>query len=217
MSVRSISCHVAGLFSAWATLSEQKWVTSRERRREEIAAEGLVRSIQNFARFLETAAHANGEQLNFVNVASDAAVPARTVREYYQILVDTLVGFYLEPWGRGKRKAVATPKFYFFDVGVANALVGRRDVPRGTSEYGRAFEHLVICEVRAYLSYRGRPQKLAYWRTREKYEVDLIVGDELAIEMQAKSMVADRDLKNMRLITPEANWHRRIVVSEEGA
>ena len=184
--------------------------------REEIAAEGLVRSIQNFSRFLETAAHTNGQQLNFVNVAADAAVPARTVREYYQILVDTLVGFYLEPWGHGKRKAVATPKFYFFDVGVANSLVGRREVPRGTSEYGHAFEHLVICEIRAYLSYRAWKLPMTYWRTKEKYEIDLILGDEYAIEVKAKSMVTDRDLKNMRLIGPEAAWRRRMVVSEEG-
>lgn len=183
--------------------------------REEIAAEGLVRSIQNFARFLETAAQTNGEQLNFVNVASDSGVPARTVREYYQILVDTLVGFYLEPWGHGKRKAVATPKFYFFDVGIANSLVGRREVPKGTPEYGRAFEHLVVCEVRAYLSYRGLQLPMTYWRTREKYEVDLILGDELAIEIKAKPMVTDRDLKHLRLIGPEADWKRRIVICEE--
>jgi predicted AAA+ superfamily ATPase len=183
--------------------------------REEIAAEGLVRSIQNFARFLETAAQTNGEQLNFANVASDSTVPSRTVREYYQILVDTLVGFYLAPWGHGKRKAVATPKFYFFDVGVANSLVGRREVPRGTPEYGRTFEHLVICEVRAYLSYRGLKHAMTYWRTREKHEVDLIIGDEYAIEIKGKPMVTDRDLKNIRLIGPEANWRKRIVVCEE--
>lgn len=185
--------------------------------REEVAAEGLVRSIQNFARFLETAAHTNGEQLNFVNIASDSGVPARTVREYYQILVHTLVGFYLEPWRHGKRKAVATPKFYFFDIGVANSLVGRREVVRGTPEYGRAFEHLVIAEVRAYLSYRGLKIPMTYWRTKEKHEVDLIIGNEIAIEMKAKPMVTDRDLKSLRLIAPEANWRKRIAVSEERA
>ena len=87
--------------------------------------------------------------------------------------------------------------------------------PRGTPEYGRAFEHLVICEVRAYLSYRGLKCPLTYWRTREKHEVDLIVGDEYAIEVKAKSIVGDHDLKCIRLIGPEAEWRKRIVVSDE--
>lgn len=185
---------------------------------EEVRAEGLVRSIENFSRFLATVAHTNGEQVNFTNIGSDASVPSRTVREFYRILVDTLIGFYLEPWRHGKRKAVATPKFYFFDVGIANSMVGRRELARGTAEYGRAFEHQVILEVRAYLTYKrvtGRP--LTYWRTKEQHEVDLVIGDEIAIEIKAKPAVTDRDLKSMRLIAGEAAWQRRIVVSEERA
>ncbi len=105
--------------------------------------------------------------------------------------------------GPRKRKAVATPKFYFFDVGVANSLVGRREVPRGTPEYRCAFEHLVVCEVRVYLSYRRLAHPLTYWRTREKHEVDLIVGE--------------HDLKSLRIISHEAEWRKRIVVSDERA
>ena len=96
------------------------------------------------------------------------------VRSYFDILADTFIGFLLQPWrGSRRRKAVATAKFYFFDVGVANFLRGISALNRNSSEYGIAFEHFIAMELRSYLSYRRRLRsEPAYWRTQSGVEVD---------------------------------------------
>ncbi len=183
---------------------------------EEIRAEGLTRSIENFSRFLSVAGSTNGQVLNFAKVANDSGVPARTVREYYQILEDTLIGYMLEPYQKTvKRKAIATAKFYFFDVGVANTLMRRGIVRQGTEHYGQALEHLVFLELKAYLAYMRRQETLGFWRSHTKLEVDFILGDHLAIEVKASSRVSERDFKGMRALNEELNLKRRIVVCTE--
>lgn len=171
---------------------------------EEIAAEGIVRSLPNFARFLQAASLMNGEQINFSAVASDATLPARTVQEYFQILQDTLVGELLEPYRTvQKRKSVSSPKFYFFDVGVANILRGVSSVQPKTSEFGKQLEHLVYCELKAALEYLPIKGTMSYWRERTSgYEVDFIVakrsGDLIAIEVKGTSSVTEKDLRGLR-------------------
>ena len=127
--------------------------------REEIRGEALVRNFVHFARFLNVAALCSGQQLNFANVSRDTGVPATSVSSYFEILADTFIGFLVLPWrGSRRRKAVATAKFYFFDVGVANFLRGISVLNRNSSEYGIAFEHFIAMELRSYLSYR-RPAR----------------------------------------------------------
>jgi len=146
--------------------------------REEIQAEGLTRSIENFSRFLEVAGLTSGEQINFTAVAADAGYPPRTVREHYQILEDTLVGHQLPAYQKtSKRKPVATAKFYLFDVGVANTLKRTPLIEQGSDAYGRALEHLVFLELRSLVDYHRLDHELAYWRSRSQFEVDFVVGD----------------------------------------
>jgi predicted AAA+ superfamily ATPase len=184
--------------------------------KEEIQAEGLTRQIESFSRFLEVAALCNGELLNFTQIASDAAVPSRTVQNYYRILEDTLLGYQLPPFRKTPtRKAVATAKFYFFDVGVAHALMGREAVRPRTSEYGRALEHLIFLELRAYLDYTRNRAVLTFWRTHTKHEVDFLVGDRVAIEVKAKEHVGEQDLRGVRTLAEELSLSRMIVVSSE--
>ncbi len=184
--------------------------------KEEIQAEGLARRIESFSRFLEVAALSNGELLNFAHIASDAAVPSRTVQNYYRILEDTFLGYQLSPFRKTPtRKAVATPKFYFFDVGVAHALVGREEVRPRTGEYGRALEHLIFLELRAYLDYTRNRAPLSFWRTHAQHEVDFLVGDATAIEVKAKERVTDRDLRGVRALAAELPLSHMIVVSNE--
>jgi predicted AAA+ superfamily ATPase len=138
---------------------------------QEIADEGISRRIDAFARFLRVAAVMNGGLLNFEALASDAAVPARK-----------LLGELVEPWGRGaKRKAIATGRFWFFDIGVRNALAGDRGFAEGSERWGRNFEHFVYTELRAFLDYRLDDRPLAFWRTRDDREVDFVIGDDVAI------------------------------------
>jgi predicted AAA+ superfamily ATPase len=185
---------------------------------EEVKAEALVRSIQNFSRFLLVAGLTNGTQINYENVARDSGLSARTVREYYQIIVDTLLGNLVEPFQTTrKRKAVGIPKFYLFDLGVANFLMKTGSIQAGSKSYGDAIEHLVYLELRAYLDYEAIDRELCYWRSTTKFEVDFTVGDTVAIEVKAKARITDGDLKGLRALKEEGIFKRFICVSDETA
>ncbi len=181
---------------------------------EEIQSEGAARNIGNFSRFLHTAALYNSEHLNFENVASDCSVSARTVREYFKILEDTLIGTVLPPYGATrKRKPVSTSKFYFFDLGIVNQLSGRHSLPEKTDEYGKAFEHFIFTELRSYLSYLGDFRPLTFWRSRNGDEVDFVIGDELAVEVKSTSLVNERQIKGLIRIGEEVAFKHKLVVS----
>lgn len=180
---------------------------------EEVLAEGLVRNIGSFSRFLSTAGLTNGEQVNFTAVGSDTGIPPRTVREHYQILEDTLVGYLLPTFQKTrKRKPVSTPKFYFFDVGVANVLAKRGPIAPGAELFGRALEHFVFLELRAYLDYRRLDHPLTYWRSRSQFEVDFVIGDEVAVEVKGKPLVGNRELKGLQALSEDLTLRRKILV-----
>ncbi|HEY9785938.1 MAG TPA: ATP-binding protein [Candidatus Obscuribacterales bacterium] len=184
--------------------------------REEIQAEGIARNIQSFSRFLEVAALTNGQVVNFTKVGSDAQVPPRTVQSYYEVLSDTLVGTLLPPFRAGySRKAVTTPKFFFFDIGVANALQGRFQIAPFTTEYGQALEHLVFLELQAYLDIHRLKSKLSYWRTYTSLEVDFIVGRSVAIEVKATRRVKESDLTPLRALSADHDFKQRLMVSHD--
>ena len=184
--------------------------------REEIQAEALTRSIENFSRFLEIAGLTSGEQINFTAVASDAGVPPRTVREHYQILEDTLVGHQLPAYQKtSKRKPVATAKFFLFDVGVANTLKRTPAVEERSEAYGRALEHLIFLELRSYLDYHRLDHDLTYWRSRSQFEVDFLVGDQIGIEVKFKVRVSSRDYKGLHALSEEVPLKRKIVICGE--
>lgn len=183
---------------------------------EEIRAEGLVRSIESFSRFLDVAALCNGQLVNFTEVGSDAGVPPRTIREHFHLLEDTLLGEMLPPFAKTtKRKPVATARFYLFDVGVANHLMRRHHIERGSPEYGQALEHLILLELRAYLSYRRLDFPLAFWRSQSKLEVDFVVGDHLAIEVKSTERVSEKAMKGLRALAEEIPLRRKVIVSHE--
>ncbi len=183
---------------------------------EEIRAEGLVRSIESFSRFLEVAALTNTHLLNYASVSNDTGIPARTVREHYQMLEDTLVGFQLPPYRRTlRRKPVGTAKFYFFDVGVANVLMKRGEIRPGSELYGSALEHQVFLELRAYLDYRRLDKELTFWRTHAGHEVDFVVGGDIGVEVKASRRVSPGDLKGLLALSDETELRQKIVVSME--
>jgi uncharacterized protein len=185
---------------------------------EEIRAESLVRNIETFSRFLEVAALSNGELVNFANIGSDSGVPPRTVREHFQILQDTLLGTLLPPYQKTvKRKPVSTAKFYLFDVGVANILMKRERVLPGSREFGETLEHLIFCELSAYLSYGASQRRLSFWRSQSQLEVDFVIGDEVAIEVKATERVRKNDLKGLRALAEELPLKRKIVVCMEAS
>lgn len=190
--------------------------------KEEIQQESIVRNLQGFSRFLEVAAISNGEIINYQNVATDCGVSANTVKEYFNILQDTLIGYLLPAYTKTlKRRLVQAPRFYFFDVGVANYLLGRSELRAGTVEYGHVFEHFVIQELRAYIGYHNqvnplRQIKMSYWRTYSGLEVDVVLGDaEVALEIKAASEIQSKHLKGLSAFSEEYPSARLIVVSRD--
>lgn len=184
--------------------------------REEIAAEGYARNLDAFARFLPVAAACQASEVNFETVASDCQVPARTVREYFHILEDTLVGSFLTTFKAGsKRKPTTRPKFFLFDIGVHNALAGTRALAQADRQLGTAMESVVYQELRTYLSYLRDERPLTFWRTQTGQEVDFVIGDEIAIEVKATRLANDADAKGLRAFAQETTLRRRLIVSRD--
>lgn len=171
--------------------------------REEIQAEGVVRNLGGFARFLDVAAAQSGDLLNAVAVASDAGLSARTVREYFQILEDTLIGFRLEPWRKSPRaRLVGHPRFYLFDTGVTNALSRRLTAEPDPVLRGRLFEQWVVTECLRRVDYGFPETRLFMWRTHNGAEVDLLFERHgrlrLAVEIKSGRRVTGADLSGLR-------------------
>lgn len=181
---------------------------------QEIVAEGAVRSVPAFSRFLRVAALCNATIVNFTNLASDAQVPRTTIYEYFEILKDTLILRELPAWRLSrKRKPLASSKFYFFDVGVVSALQGRRFVP-GTPEFGEAFETIVMSELVAWRDYASGAE-LSFWKSASGFEVDFLIGGHTAVEVKAKRNISERDLRSLRALAEESGIKRRVCVSLE--
>ncbi len=186
--------------------------------KEEIFAEGIVRSIPSFSRFYDAMAFTHGELVNYSNIARDCGVDSKTVREYYQILVDTLMGKMIEPFKKRQNRQVITksPKFYLFDVGVAGAIA-RRTIQEERGElFGKAFEHFILMELIAYNSYKEIDFDINFWRTKSGLEVDFILGNgEIAVEVKGSSRVDKRDLYPLTTFLKEFPSSKAFIVCNE--
>ncbi len=183
---------------------------------QEIAQEGLVRDLPAFSDFLRVAAITSSEMLNYTNVSREVGVSAKVVREYFQILEDTLLGFRIQPWRKSKnRRMVETEKFYLFDVGVTNYLAKRKPAP-ATPEFGKSLEQFILMELLAYKAYRSPDMELTFWRTSNRQEVDFLINDrEVAIEIKGSSRVHEGDLRWLTMLSEDGSLKTRIVVSLE--
>jgi len=172
--------------------------------KEEVMDEALTRNVPAFSRFLTLAGESSGEIINYSNIAREAGVSSKTVREYYQILEDTLLGFPLPSYLKSVRKQlVQHPRFYLFDLGVINQLSGRNVnvIPRGSVAWGKLFEHLVVLEIKRFMDYRGKNWRLYFWRTKAGHEVDVIIRTEntlYAVEIKGGRNPGKRDLKGLK-------------------
>ncbi len=187
---------------------------------EEIKAEGFARNLSDFSKFLEVAALVNSEQLDYSGVARDVQLAPRTVASYFSVLQDTLTGHLLESFKETKsRKAVLTPKFYYFDVGVCNFLCGREKLAPGTSEYGKAMEHFVFTELLAYKNYSEKNFEIFYWRSTSQFEVDFIIRLKskrlIGIEVKGSSHIDKDDLKGLKAFEEDFKLEKKIIVSLE--
>ena len=187
--------------------------------KEEIAAEALVRRLASFSRFMEVAALTDGEMVNYANIAQDCGVDAKTVKEYFSILEETLIGYTIPAFTRKvKRRLNQAPRFYYFDVSLPNYLLHRHHLQPGSEDFGHAFEHLMIQEIIAYLGYHDIENVLSYWHTYSGYEVDAVLGDaEVAIEFKSCNEVQSRHLRGLKAFREEHPSARLIIVSLDAA
>jgi uncharacterized protein len=186
--------------------------------KEEVAAEGLVRNLPVFSEFLNVAALSDSELVNFSTIARDCGVSSHTIKGYFGILEDTLLGQWLPAYTRRpKRRVIAAPKFYFADVGVVNHLARRGELHRGSELYGKAFENWVFHELRAHNAYSEAFAALSHWRLPSGIEVDFIVNDmEVAIEAKATTKITSDHLKGLRsLVQDHPRTRQRAVVCLE--
>ena len=186
--------------------------------KEEVFDEGLTRNIPAFSRFFDAMGYSHGELTNYSNIARDCGVDSKTVKEYYQILVDTLLGRFVSPFKKRQSRQVIgrAPKFYLFDVGVAGTLTNRYIAePRGES-FGRALEHFILMELVAYRSLCELDYEINFWRTKTGLEVDFILGGgEIAIEVKGTSRVDYRELRGISAFADEFSPKQAIVVCSE--
>ena len=178
--------------------------------REEILYEQFVRQIEPFQRFLEVAAQENGEIINYSNISRDVGIDDKTVKNYFSLLEETLIGFSLEAYEKSVRKRInQKAKFYFFDLGVVRAITRQLTVPfvNFSSEFGRAFEHFVITEAIKTSSYLQKDFKFSYLRTKDGAEIDLVVerpNDSLLfIEIKSRSEVKSEKLNNLKSLAKD--------------
>lgn len=182
---------------------------------EEIQAEGLVRNLPGFARFIDLAGFCNGQMLNYTNIARDCGIDAKTVKEYFQILEDTLIGYLIYPFFKKNKRDVikSTPKFYLFDVGIANYLAKVQvEVLRGIMA-DNAFEHFILMELRAFLGLNELDEPINYWRSKTGLEVDFILNQgKVAVEAKISANPAVSELKGLRAFCNDYKPEHAIVV-----
>lgn len=185
--------------------------------KDEILAEAKIRNINAFTQFLEAAAFSNGEIVNYSNIATECGVSHNTVKEYFQILEDTLLGRFLPSFQKKpKRRVILAPKFYYFDLGIVNKLLKRGRIEAKSESFGHAFEHFIYQELHAHSKYSEKDYMISYWRTTSQFEVDFILGDhEVAIEVKGTDNVQPRHLKGLKSFSEEYSVKKLIVVSDD--
>jgi len=186
--------------------------------KEEIFAEGLSRNIPAFSRFFDAAGYSHGELVNYANIARDCAIDSKTVKEYFQILSDTLLGTLLEPYKKRQNRQVIAkaPKFYLFDVGVAGAVTKRHISEAKGEMFGRAFEHFIFMEIKAYSSYSGKDFQINYWRTKYGMEIDFVLNEgEVIVEVKGTTRVESSDLKGINAFCSDNKPKKSLLVCRE--
>jgi predicted AAA+ superfamily ATPase len=184
--------------------------------KEEVQAEGLVRNIGAFARFLEVMSFSHGSVLNLANAARECAVKRSTLEGYLSILEDLLLGWRIPVFTRrAKRELASHPKFYFFDTGVFRANRPKGPLDEISEIEGPALEGLVAQHLRAWCDYSGGEHSLFYWQTRSQVEVDFVIYGEsglYALEVKNTRKVRPEDLEALKSFAEDYPESRRYLI-----
>ncbi|WP_032114149.1 ATP-binding protein [Candidatus Paracaedibacter symbiosus] len=184
----------------------------------EVHMEANLRSSQGFTRFLDVLGFSQGELLNYSNIARDCAVDAKTVKTYFEILVDMYLGYFLHPFSKKVSRQIIkeTPKFYLMDTGLSHYLKRYNFVDFKGSEAGKAFEHYIFLELIAHKMLNDLDHSLNFWRTKDGvHEVDFVLQEgQVAIECKISSPIERRDLKGLVLFGHEYGAKLHVVSLE---
>lgn len=184
--------------------------------KEEIQAEGLVRNLESFSRFLEIVSFSHTTILNLSNIARDCEVKRKTVESYVEILEDLLLAYKLPVFSkRAQRDMSSHPKFYLFDAGVFRALRPKGPLDRVEEMEGAALEGLIVQHLKAWNDYGSEKHELAFWRTRSGLEVDIVVYGPTgfwAIEVKNSTKVHSIDTKPLEAFLDDYPMAKGILV-----
>ena len=179
--------------------------------KEEILQEQIIRNIRPFRNFLEIAAQMSGQIVNYSKCAREIGADYKTVQNYFSVLEDTLVGFFLPAYHRSIRKQQQTaPKFFLFDLGARKALEKTLSVPvkPGTFAFGQALEHFILAECRALNHYFEKDYRFSYLKTKDGREIDLIIqrpGEpDLLVEIKSTAEIRKEHIRTLQKIA--ADW-----------
>src|SRR3989338_397835 len=185
----------------------------------EVHLEASLRSSQGFARFLDTLGFCQGELLNYSNIARDCGVDAKTVKIYFEILVEMYIGYFLTPFQKrdSRRTIKETPKFYLMDTGLANHLKKYNFMEFKGVEAGKAFEHYIFLELIAHKYLNDLDHSINFWRTHEgTHEVDFVLQNgQIAIECKISTPIERRDLKGLLTFGNEYKAKLHLVTLEQ--
>jgi predicted AAA+ superfamily ATPase len=190
----------------------------RDYLKEEVFSEGLTRNLPAFSRFFDAMGYSHGELINYSNIARDCGVDSKTVKEYFQILVDTLLGRFVLPFKpRQSRQVIGkASKFYLFDVGVAGAITNRQLIQEKGEAFGRALEHFILMEIAACDSLKELGFEINFWRTKSGMEVDFVLGSgEVAVEVKGTKRVDNSDLRSLTAFAEEFSPRQALLVCNE--
>ncbi len=183
---------------------------------QEVFNEALIRKTAAFSRFFDALSYCHGGLLNFLSIARDCGIDAKTVRAYFEILVDTMVGYLIYPYTKKSNRQIISnaPKFYLFDIGIANYLTESLILSQSGTNFGKSFEHFIFLELVAANSYSEWDSKIEFWRTKNGLEVDFVLGDGL-VAIKVKSRIRSGDLTAIKVFREQYSPRRSIVVTAE--
>lgn len=184
---------------------------------DELIREAQIRKVGVFSRFLEAAAFSNAEMVNYSNIATDCGVSVHTIKSYFEVLEQTLIGRYVPVYQhRPKRRVIQAPKFYFFDLGIVNHLLRRGKIEPRSEIFGSAFEHFIYQEIYAHSHYSGLDYPISYWRTASQLEVDFILGEhQVALEIKGIDHISNRHIRGLKAFMEDYQVKKAILVCTE--
>jgi len=186
--------------------------------KEEIQAEAFVRNLESFAHFIDLLGQLSGKELNYSNIASDIGLDSKTLKNYVEIIEDTLLGFVVSAFQKTtSRKAITRSKFYLFDVGLTNLLAKRSNIVLGSEAWGESFEQFIFLELKKHSIYSAKDYVIQFWRSTSQFEVDFILDEKIAIEVKASNKILDKHLKGLRALKEEKKLKikRHIIICNE--